>query len=366
MLERFLGEPGVGIDPGDDKNGEAVVDAPFDERLFRREVEHVKLVDPGRHDQDRALEHLLRRRRVLDELHQVVLEDHLAGRGREIAPDLEHRGVGLADLEVAVAGFDVLGQHVHAAREVGGIGAERLAQQLRIGQHEVRRRDRIDDLANVELSLLLGQRVEPLGVLDQVVGPFHRQQIGLLEEIEELVARPFRIGKALVARVGRRHRLRIFARHALHRSGPEIEIGPAQPELQFDRALRVLEPVFRDMAERFHDIDELGVFALDAALLARLHVGGERLAALFDHGGEVFRELLDIEGLALDRVRWSSHLDASFTSFRSGLVGSRSTYTFTWVCTVPVQDAYRESCLAPDRRGIRGLAPGCLSALVIY
>src|SRR3954469_13125769 len=62
------------------------------------------------------------------------------------------------------------------------------------------------------------------------------------------------------------------------------------------------------MAERFHDIDEFGVFALDAALLARLHIGRERLAALFDHGGEVFRELLDIEGLALNRVRWSSHL----------------------------------------------------------
>ena len=171
VLEAFLGEVGVGIDPGDAEHGEALVDAPFDEGFFRRQVEHVELVDPGRHDQQRPLEHHRRRRRVLDELHQLVLEDDLAGRDREIAPDLEHRGVRLADLEIAAAGLDVLGEHVHAADQIVGIAQDRLAQQFRIGQHEVRRRHRVGDLPDVELGLLPGVRIEIGGVADQLLGP---------------------------------------------------------------------------------------------------------------------------------------------------------------------------------------------------
>ena len=94
-------------------------------------------------------------------------------------------------------------QHVHAAHEVFGVRRQRLAQQFRIGQHEVRRRNRVGDLLDVKLGLLPRVRVDAVGVLDQLVAPLRGQQIGLLEEIEELVLRPFRIGKALVLRVGR-------------------------------------------------------------------------------------------------------------------------------------------------------------------
>ena len=178
---------GVGIDPGDAEHGQALIDAPFDEGFFRRQIEHVKLVDPRRHDQQRALEHRFGRRRVLDELHQLVLEDHLAGRDREIASDLEHRGVGLADFQVAAAGFDILGEHVHAADQIVGVRGKGFAQQFRIGQDEIRRRQRIGDLPHVELGLLLGVRIEIGGVGDQFVGPARGEQIGLLEEVEELV-----------------------------------------------------------------------------------------------------------------------------------------------------------------------------------
>ena len=195
-------EPRVGIDPGDAEHGESLIDAPFDEGFFRREIEHVEFVDPGRHDQQRALEHGRGRRRILDELHQLVLEDHLAGRGGKIASDLEHRGIRLADFQIAAAGLDVLGQHAHAAHQVVGIDGERLAQQFGIGQHEIRRRQRVGDLPHVEFGLLLGVRVEVGGVADQLVGPARGEQIGLLEEVEELVRGPFRIGEALVA--GRR------------------------------------------------------------------------------------------------------------------------------------------------------------------
>ena len=91
----------------------------------------------------------------------------LPGVDRQIAADLEHRGVRLADPQVAAAGFDVLGEHAHAANEIVGVAGERLAQQFGIGEHEVRRRQRVGDLPHVELGLLLRVRIEPGGVADQ-------------------------------------------------------------------------------------------------------------------------------------------------------------------------------------------------------
>ena len=54
-------------------------------------------------------------RLVLDQLHQVVLEDHLAGRGGDVLADLEGLGVGHLDAQLAVAALDVLEQIVQAA-----------------------------------------------------------------------------------------------------------------------------------------------------------------------------------------------------------------------------------------------------------
>jgi hypothetical protein len=68
-------------------------------------------------------------------------------------------------------------------------------------------------------------RIKRFGVAHQPVRPLHRQQIGLLEEIEELVARPFGIGEALIFRIRRGDRLHLLASHALDRIGPEVEIG---------------------------------------------------------------------------------------------------------------------------------------------
>ena len=239
LFEAFLRELGVGIDPGHHEHGDALIDAPFDEGFLRRQIENVEFVDPGRHDQQRRLEHLLGGRLILDELDQVVLVDDLAGREREIFADLEQIRIGLADAQIAVAGLDVLAQHVHAAHQILGVGRERLAQQFRIGQHEIRRRDRVGDLLDVEAGFGAGVLVDAFGVLDQMVGPIGGEQIGLLEEVEELVLRPFRIGKALVARVGAGNGRGLLAGHAFDRAGPQIEIGAAKIGLQFERALGV-------------------------------------------------------------------------------------------------------------------------------
>ena len=218
--ETALGEVLIGIDPGHAEDRHALVNAPLDERFVRGQVEDVELVDPGRDDQQRYLEDLFGRRRILDELHQFVLIDHLARGERQVGTDFKTRGIGLSDPKIAAAGLNVLRQHVHSTHEVFGIRGQGLAQQLRIGEHEVRGRNRIRNLPHIEFGLVALARVEPAGVRHQLVGPVGGQQIGLLEKIEELIGRPFGIGKAFVARIGLRHRSRRLARHALDGRGP--------------------------------------------------------------------------------------------------------------------------------------------------
>ena len=72
---------------------------------------------------------------------------------------------------MAAAGLDVLGQHVHAANQVLGVAGQGLAQQFRIGQNEIGRRQRVGDLPHIELGLVPGVRIELVGVADQPVGP---------------------------------------------------------------------------------------------------------------------------------------------------------------------------------------------------
>ncbi len=76
-----------------------------------------------------------------------------------------------------------------------------------------------------------------------MVRPVCAEQIGLLDEVEELVRRPLWIGEAPILRIGRRHRAGCFAGQALGGRAPEIEIGPAEPRLQFDRPARIGQPV---------------------------------------------------------------------------------------------------------------------------
>ena len=93
------------------------------------------------------------RRRVLDELDQLVAKDDAARRHGEIAADLERALVAHRNAAAPRIG-DEIGEPLHEARTVGG---ERALQHLGIGRHEIRRRERID--------VLLRQEREPSLVL---------------------------------------------------------------------------------------------------------------------------------------------------------------------------------------------------------
>ena len=143
-------------------------------------------------------------------------------------------------------------------------------------------------------------RVEVLGIFDQTVGPACAEQIGLLDEVEELVRRPLRIGEAAILRVGRHHRAGRFAGQALGSRAPEIEIGPAETRLQFNCAARIGQPIAADLAQRLDHVGHLvGEPGLHLAFLARLQIGRERLAAFLDHAGKVLGKGLNVDGADL-------------------------------------------------------------------
>src|SRR3546814_11979123 len=79
----------------------ALRDRPADEGVLRPQVKDVVLVDPRRDDQQRPLGDIVGRRRVLDELHEVVLVDHLARRKGDVLAERE--GVAVVNLYPAEA-----------------------------------------------------------------------------------------------------------------------------------------------------------------------------------------------------------------------------------------------------------------------
>ncbi len=287
--------PLVRVDPRDAEHGETLRHRPADEALFRVEVEHVVLVDPRRHDQQRAFQHGLRRRRVLDELDQLVAEDHLAGRRRYVDADVEPARIGLADLERALAGFDILGEHRQAADQVGAVLLDRPADQLGIGDEEVGRRQGGGELPHVETRRLPGLMVEPLGLLHHFLGPARDDQIRLLEEIEDRVLGPFRVGEAGVLRRRRGHRLRGRAVNALQGRSPQLDELGAELGLRLDGLLRIDEPFLGDGPEGARHLGEFVAGRESRRLLFEgLEVGRRGLAGLLDEPSNVARKLFEI------------------------------------------------------------------------
>ena len=192
--------------------------------------------------------------------------------------------------------LDILRQHLHAAHQIVAVGRQRLAQHFRIGENEIRRRQRVGDLLDVELGFLAGVRVEPFGFAHEIVRPPRRQQIGLHHEIEKLVRLPFGIGEPLVARRGRNRGRRFLADQAPHRRAPEVQIGLAQLHLQFGGAGLVRQPIVRHRAEGLDHLAEFaGRLVLGLAVVARLEIGRERLAAALHRLRKIHRERFRIE-----------------------------------------------------------------------
>ena len=293
-VEILVGVARVRIDPGNAEHREALRDRPADEALLGVQVENVELVDPRRHDQQRAPIDLLGRRGILQQFDQVVAEHDLAGRGGHVHAEHELLVVGLADLQIAAARLDVLGEHLHAAREVFRLRRPGRAQEFGIGQQEVRRRHRARYLAQIERRLVMRHLVE-LRAVDHVVRPVVGDQIGLAQEIEERVVAPVGRGESLVARIGRNIGLLRLAGETAEGVRPQAEQVARYAGLGLDCPFRVGQPVFGDAAEGLERVGDFFRHAgLDLAFLDRPDHRGERLAAVLHGDGEIVGHALEI------------------------------------------------------------------------
>ncbi len=202
---------GGGVDPGDDEHRVTLAHRPADERVLRLHVEDVVLVDPGRHDHQRPAVDLLRRRRVLNELHQLVLVDDLARCRRDVLAEPERFHIGQRDLQRPSAAFHVVEKVGEAAAEVLAVALGRRPDDFGICRDEVGRRDRAQELAHVEQRLLPGLRVEPVGAGDHRLQPPRGEQIELLDRAEGGVGAPVLVLEPAIAWLGLDDRRRRFA-----------------------------------------------------------------------------------------------------------------------------------------------------------
>ena len=106
-----------------------MVDGPFDEALFRGQVENIEAVDPRREDYQRSFIHLFGRRAVLHELIQRRLVHDLTRRGGQIHTKLECFGVCMRQLTL----FQVVDQMAHTFHKVLPLGFDCAFEDDRVG-----------------------------------------------------------------------------------------------------------------------------------------------------------------------------------------------------------------------------------------
>ena len=204
-----------------------LADGPADVGVLGLQIENVIFVDARGHDQERPPADPCRRRRVLQQLDQIVAEDHAAGRHREVAPDFERALVAHRNAATPRIGGEI-GEPLYEARS---FARERAVQHLGIGGHEIRRRQCIHVLLREEgePALVLLRERGQRGELTQI---FAEEQIALLQEREVGQLTPFAGREATIARrrvhdVG--DRPRPLARRVQARPWPRTRALPNAP-----------------------------------------------------------------------------------------------------------------------------------------
>ena len=182
--------------PRDGEDRVALAHQVADQRVLGPEVEDVVLHDPGRDDQDRLRPDLLGRRAVLDQLHEVVAVDHVAGRHRHVPADDVAVRAGCLAREL---GLRVLEPVAQAAQEVEAALLDGAAHDLGVGPGEVRGREHVEQLAGHEGDLPLVPRRDAAQARRGGLPPVLGQEEGLRLERERQLL-PAGVGEAAVAR----------------------------------------------------------------------------------------------------------------------------------------------------------------------
>ncbi len=235
----------------------ALAGRPAHEAVLGAQVEDVELVDPGRDDQQRPPQHRLGGRRVLDQMHQGVLVHHLAGRQGDVLADAERFGVGHLDAQVAAAALEIGEQVVQALDQVLAAGLGSLAQHLGIGQQEVARAHRVDELAGIEIDFLRGRRLQPVHMRHHVLHEAGGQQVGLLDEVEDVVRLPGFVLEAAVLRVGLDDRRGFHAHHPARGVLPQRHVVLPETKLRLHQMCRVGHQLGGHLQEGVADVQRV-------------------------------------------------------------------------------------------------------------
>ena len=196
----------------------------LDQAPARREVEHVEAVDRRRDDQHRHLVHLGGRRPVLDQLEDVGAQHDRPRARRQVLADREAAGVDAG--RQARRARDVAHERPRAACQVRPAVVDDLPQHRRVGEREVRRRERIQHVAGREARLSLVAPVE-LGVGDQAVDRGARREVRLQQRAQQRVRLPRAVGEAPVA--GGRAQLGPAAGRARELGAEAVRAGRGPP-----------------------------------------------------------------------------------------------------------------------------------------
>ena len=170
ILEALGGEPLVRVDPRDHEHRVALAHRPADERVLRPQVEDVELVDPRRDDQQRPPFAPFR-----SSARTGSAASGRSGRRPCRASRRRSRRCWNAAMSVMLIASRPLPRSRSSSRflqpvdQVLAAALDRRAQHLRVGQHEIRRRDRVDELPRIEIDLARGVLVEPLDFADRAL-----------------------------------------------------------------------------------------------------------------------------------------------------------------------------------------------------
>jgi hypothetical protein len=197
-------------------------------------------------------------------------------------------------------------------------------QHLRVGHGEVGGRHRVDELARIELDLLGGLVVDALDFLHSALQPARRQQVGLLEVVEDDLFFPRRIVEAFVALGGLGDRLDLLAHQALRGDLPQLHVLLPQLHLRLHELGRVGQHLGREVHESLGKAER--VWRLRAVGLVPLGKGLQQLLAAL---GDILESDLQLFGLCR---RYPRHLGRKATGRRR----LRHAFPLTnhWLCAV--------------------------------
>ena len=184
------------VQPRDHEYRVAPIDEVLDQRIVRRQVQDVVLHHPCGLHQNRFALDSVRAWRVLDQFHQQVTIDDLAGCDGEVFSDLE--GVDSGRLLVAQGAADVLAIVLGAARQIGAAFVAGRFHDLGVHEWHIAGGSHVQDLLGGKPDCCLAVLRNAANAGGGVMPPLLVEQEALVDHVVRK-ALPARMVKAMVA-----------------------------------------------------------------------------------------------------------------------------------------------------------------------